>query len=154
MAKKVTTCGVLVMNRQRELLLGHATGAKHWDIFKGVGDPGETAIETAVRETSEESGLSLDLAVLSEIGLYPYLPAKDLHLFATLIERIDPASCVCRSMFEDARGRMRPEMDAFEWTPFERVPERCARSMTTVLAGPVSLDEVLVRLVDSKADEA
>src|SRR5437868_3531466 len=90
MARKITTCGVLVMNDQRELLLGHATGAKHWDIFKGVGDPGETPIETAVRETSEESGLSLDLAVLCELGLYPYLPAKDLHLFATLIERIDP----------------------------------------------------------------
>jgi hypothetical protein len=45
-------------------------------------------------------------------------------------------------MYLDSRGRHRPEADAFEWTPFERVPERCARSMTTVLTQKLSLADI------------
>jgi len=42
---------------------------------------------------------------------------------------------------------MVPEADAFEWTPFEAVAQRCAKSMTAVLSGPVSLRDVLERLL-------
>ena len=39
-----------------------------------------------------------------------------------------------------------PEMDGFEWTPFQRVHRRCARHMTEVLTQSLSLPALLSRL--------
>jgi 8-oxo-dGTP pyrophosphatase MutT (NUDIX family) len=76
-----TSCGVLLLSPQRELLLCHATGAAHWDIPKGLGEPGETPRETAVRETFEETCLRVDPHRLLDLGRLAYRPGKDLHLF-------------------------------------------------------------------------
>jgi len=143
---KLITCGVLLLNPSGELLLGHATGGRYWDIFKGLGDPGETPRQTAVRELQEECGLAVDEGSLRDLGLFSYRPEKDLHLHASLIERIDASQCRCTSFFRDAHGHLRPEMDAFAWVPFDEMPNRCARSMTAVLTGPVTLPAVLRRL--------
>lgn len=142
----VTSCGVLVLNRESELLLGHATAAAHWDIPKGVGEPDETPLATALREASEETGLHFDGEALLDLGRFAYRPGKDLHLFATLVERFDLACCTCASTFRDARGRLRPEFDGYEWAPFARVPQRCARSMSAVLTERLSLPGLLQRL--------
>ena len=143
---KKTSCGILILNAHAELLLCHATGTPIWDIPKGGDDPGETEMQTAIRETAEETGLRFDPAQLLDLGRFAYRPTKDLHLFATLIERVDPSQCHCASRFRDVWGRMRPEMDAFEWTRFERVPQRCARNMTRVLTRTISLPALLQRL--------
>jgi 8-oxo-dGTP pyrophosphatase MutT (NUDIX family) len=137
---------VLVLNRHAELLLCHATGAAHWDIPKGVGDPGESPRDAALRETDEETGLRLDPGALLDLGRRAYRPDKDLHLFACLIDRVDPKALVCRSRFVDRRGHEQPEADAFEWTPFERVGERCAKRMAALLTREMSLPELLGRL--------
>jgi putative (di)nucleoside polyphosphate hydrolase len=142
----VLSCGVLVMNEQGELLLGHATGTAHWDIPKGCVDGDESERQTAIRETREETGLSLAPEDLLELGRFAYRRGKDLHLFAMLVPRIDTGSCTCSVSFQDARGRMRPEMDGFAWVPFAQVPERCAKSMAALLTGTVSLPSVLDRL--------
>jgi len=147
---KLITCGVLLLNTSGELLLGHATGGRYWDIFKGIGDPGETARQTAVRELQEECGLVVEADTLHDLGLFSYRPEKDLQLYASLIERIDPSQCRCTSFFRDAHGKLRPEMDAFKWVAFDEVPERCARSMTAVLTGPAGLSSLLGRLGDSQ----
>ncbi|MEL7266668.1 MAG: NUDIX domain-containing protein, partial [Planctomycetota bacterium] len=39
------------------LLMRHA---KRWDLPKGHSDPGETLIQTALRETQEETGIALN----------------------------------------------------------------------------------------------
>ena len=79
----VVSSGVLVLDAQRELLLCHATGTPRWDIPKGVGEPGEDARTTAVRETAEETGLVLEPDDLLDLGRFPYLRQKDLHLHAS-----------------------------------------------------------------------
>ena len=137
-----TSCGVLLLSPQRELLLCHATGSTHWDIPKGLGEGDEKPRETARRETLEETGLRVDPERLQDLGRFAYLPGKDLHLFAAWSERVDPGACVCTSQFRDRRGRLAPEVDAFEWTPFERVAQRCAKSMTAVLTSKLSLDSL------------
>src|SRR5437016_1130765 len=82
MAATTTSCGVLLLNPERELLLCHATGAAHWDIPKGLGEPGEAARDTALRELFEETGLRLQSDRLLDLGAMAYRPGKDLHLFA------------------------------------------------------------------------
>ena len=96
-----------------------------------------------MREVQEECGLVVDGDSLHDLGLFSYRPEKDLQLYASLIERIDPSQCRCTSFFRDAHGQLRPEMDAFMWVAFDDVPKRCARSMAAVLTGPVVLPAVL-----------
>lgn len=143
---KQLSAGILVLHEDAALLLAHATGARHWDIPKGLVDDGETPLEAALREASEECGLTFERDALLELGRYPYRPAKDLHLFATLASQLDPAQCHCTSYFRDRFGRWVPEADAFEWVPFARLPERCAKSMFTLLSTRLALPDVLSSL--------
>jgi len=143
---KTVSHGTLVMNAGAELLLCHATGAKHWDIPKGMATADESSAVAAVREAHEECGVRLDPERLEALGRFAYRPDKDLSLHAALIERIDPAECVCSTFFIDRWGRRRPEMDAFRWAAFDEVPTLCARSMALVLTQKVPLAAVLARL--------
>ena len=148
MAGLVLSCGTLVLDRERELLLGHASGSARWDIPKGLSEPGESARETARRETAEESGLVLASESLLDLGRHPYLRGKDLHLFAVLIERVDPARCTCSTHFLDRRNRLRPEVDAHAWVPFEAVVSHCGKSLAVLLTQRLSLEAVLVDLLE------
>ena len=143
---KKLSCGILVLNSHSELLLCRATGTFRWDIPKGGAEPGESPLQTAIRETAEECGLRFAPDELLELGRFAYRPAKDLHLYAALADGIDAADCHCSSHFTDLWGRRRPEMDAFEWTAFERVPRRCARRMAALLTQTLSLPQLLQRL--------
>ena len=59
------SCGVVLFNEKKVLLLLYATGQKegewdlqgHWEFPKGHVDKGETEIETATRELEEETGI-------------------------------------------------------------------------------------------------
>jgi len=143
---KTTSCGILVLHAGGELLLCHATGSSRWDIPKGHGEDGESQIETALRETAEETGLVFLPDDLLELGRFAYRPSKDLWLFAALTERFDTARCRCRTQFADRFGRMRPEMDGFAWTPFAAVAGRCAQNLTRLLTATLSLPDTLTRL--------
>jgi len=146
---KTTSHGVLIFSADAELLLCHATAGRHWDIPKGMAEPGETSAQAALREAREECGLDLDPLALRDLGRFTYRPVKDLWLHAVLIERVDPAQCVCSTFFTDRWGRQRPEMDAFRWVPFVEVPVLCARNMARVLTQDLALSEVLARLRDA-----
>ena len=143
---KTLSCGIVLLNPAAEILLCHVTGAWHWDIPKGSAEPGELPLAASLRETQEECGLDLSARPLLDLGRFNYLPRKDLHLFAVLLRRIDPATCHCASHYTDAWGRSRPEMDGFEWTSFDRVPRRCARHMGALLGQTLSLPALLARL--------
>ena len=147
----LVSCGVLVMNADSQLLMGHATGAAHWDIPKGVAEPGEQALEAAVRELEEESGLIIAPERLHPVGRLAYRPGKELQLFAVLADGLDPGACTCRSCFTDRRGRSRPELDRFAWVPFDEVQRRAAASMAAVLTRRLSLPAILDGLRKSPA---
>ncbi len=130
------SCGVLLFNEHDELLLSHATGNRHWDVPKGLMEPGETPLDAALRETREETGIALDAAGWLDLGRHPYRPAKDLHLFARRVctAQVRVADCHCTSMFTHARtGKLLPEADSFGWFALGQLQERCARSMATLL---------------------
>jgi len=130
------SCGVLLFNERDQLLLAHATGNRHWDVPKGLADPGEEPLAAALRETKEETGLVLDDFGWLDLGRNSYRPGKDLHLFARRVSTavVVVADCVCTSMFVHARsGKSLPEADSFGWFGLELLPQRCARSMSTLL---------------------
>jgi 8-oxo-dGTP pyrophosphatase MutT (NUDIX family) len=130
------SCGVLLFNEHDQLLLAHATGSRHWDVPKGLADPGEAPLAAALRETCEETGIVLDASGWLDLGRHAYRPGKDLHLFARRVSTLEVvvADCVCTSMFVHARsGKSLPEADSFAWFGIEQLVERCARSMSTLL---------------------
>jgi 8-oxo-dGTP pyrophosphatase MutT (NUDIX family) len=145
------SCGVLVLNAGGELLLCHATGTPRWDIPKGGAEVGERALDAAIRETAEETGLAFAPTDLLDLGERAYRPGKRLHLFATLSDRFDAAACHCSTHFVDRFGRTVPEMDGFAWVAFDAVPQRVGKSLAALLSGPLALDAVLRALRERSA---
>ena len=141
------SCGILILNPQRELLLCHVTGQDHWDLPKGGMHAGESPLQAALRETREETGLRLEAAALLELGRFDYRPKKDLHLFAALMPRFDLAALSCESHFAQlGTGRRLPEMDGYGWFGFERIGALCTGKMAAVLHGRIDLPRLLERL--------
>lgn len=55
---KVKSCGVIVFREEPELAFLLMQHTDRWDLPKGHVDPGETELETALRELEEETGIS------------------------------------------------------------------------------------------------
>jgi len=142
------SCGVLIVNAERELLLCHVTGQRHWDLPKGGMAAGESPLDTALRETAEETGLELDGTALTDLGRFDYRRRKTLHLFATLMPRLDVGTLRCASHFSDlASGQRLPEMDGYAWFAFADAPRHTGARMSAVLSGRIELDRLLARLM-------
>lgn len=139
MAESSCSCGVLLYDPEAEtLLLGHSTGNKHWDIPKGVQEPGETPIETALRELAEETGITLSGADLLDLGAHDYRPGKRLHLFLHRLPiSLTPTTLVCASTFL-FKGEPKPELDSFANVPVrslsQYVTPRMLYAISRVLA--------------------
>jgi len=135
---KQTSCGVIVTDGQR-ILLGHATRSPRWDIPKGIAEPGEEFRAAACRELFEETGLSAPEPELKPLGVFPYLPGKDLALFVWLrAELPDPNSLLCASCFS-WKGSEFPEFDRFGLFSREEALARVGKAMRELL-GRFSLD--------------
>lgn len=133
MKAKAVSCGVLVTDGAR-LLLGHATRSPRWDIPKGIADPGEALAAAARRELSEETGIDAPESELRPLGVFSYLPAKDLALFAwTPSVMPDPQALVCASCFT-WKGREWPEFDRFGLFPRAEALDLVGKNLARVLA--------------------
>jgi len=136
MSASQVSCGTLVVNRQRQLLVCHATHTAHWDIPKGLQDPGEDALAAAMRELQEEAGIGFPPGRFADLGLFDYRPGKRLHLFR--VDAGDELPCldhlVCSSFFaHHASGKPTPEMDGFRWATRAEVATLCWPRMAALL---------------------
>jgi 8-oxo-dGTP pyrophosphatase MutT (NUDIX family) len=135
-SRHAISCGTLIVNRERQLLLCHVTHTAKWDIPKGVQDPGETAAEAAVRELREEAGIAFAPERFADLGTFDYRRDKRLHLF-----RVDAGDelptldhLACTSYFpHHVTGRPTPEVDRFCWATREQMRKLCWPRMAQVL---------------------
>lgn len=149
--RRSLSCGIVVLLDSRELLLCHVTGQRQWDLPKGGIHADETALEAALRETHEETGLALVADTLLDLGRRAYTAKKDLHLFACLSERIDSRELHCASCFIDrVSGRERPEMDGFGWFAFDRIPALCTPKLAALLTVELDLAATLAQLAGTQ----
>ena len=81
--KEEVSAGIILFNEVngREFLLLNYP-SKHWDFVKGKMEKGETPHQTAIRETSEETGI-VDVEFLNgfkeEIEYYFYADNQEIH---------------------------------------------------------------------------
>ncbi len=64
----VPSASVIVVNDQGEILMIRRTDNGNWAVPGGGMDPGESIIDTAIRETREESGIQCEITGL--VGVY------------------------------------------------------------------------------------
>ena len=113
---KKLTAGVIIRDPVTRFVLGCLPTGKPkvtFDLPKGRVDPGEFAIDAAVRELFEETGLAIDKIEIRDLGKYSYVKDKDIHLFYT--ERsIDLKSLKCSSMLISPNtGEVIPEISGY-----------------------------------------
>jgi 8-oxo-dGTP pyrophosphatase MutT (NUDIX family) len=135
-----TSCGTLVVNNKRQVLLCHGTDTSHWDIPKGLQEPGESSIEAAKRELWEETGLGFDETLFEDIGCFDYRRDKRLHLYQVRAQQdLDSLGhLVCTSCFPHRiTGKPTPEVDGFRWGSRDDVRMLCWPGMAVRL---LSLD--------------
>ncbi|KVD83152.1 NUDIX hydrolase [Burkholderia stagnalis] len=148
-APRTVSCGVVILDRAGRVFLAHATDTTHWDIPKGQGEPGESPLQAALRELLEETGIAFAPGRLVDLGRFVYRHDKDLHLFAVRVadEEVDPARCVCTSLFPSRRdGTMIPEMDAYRWTEPGDIDTFASRSLARLFRTILPLADLHRRL--------
>jgi putative (di)nucleoside polyphosphate hydrolase len=130
------SCGTLVVNPRGELLLCHVTNTAHWDIPKGMQDPGEETLEAAMRELREEAGLAFAASRFEDLGCFDYRRDKRLHLYRVRSgDALDDLSqLVCTSFFpHPSTGRPTPETDGFRWAARAELEALCWPRMGRLL---------------------
>lgn len=120
--------------RPGQILLAHPTGApmrRTWSIPKGHQDPGETALDTARRETREEVGLWVPLSLLGEprrikknrkksmvywvVDVRQFRMPDELPLEQLQIEEVDEARFVDVDVAYDL-------LEKWQWPVLDEVP--------------------------------
>jgi 8-oxo-dGTP pyrophosphatase MutT (NUDIX family) len=135
--RQSVSCGTLVVNPAGELLLCHVTHTAHWDIPKGMQDPGETTLEAAVRELREEAGAAFPVDRFVDLGGFEYRRDKRLHLYRVEAgqDLVALDALVCTSFFpHHITGVMTPETDGFRWASRAEVARLCWPRMAALLA--------------------
>lgn len=130
------SCGVIIINENNEILMGHVTGNKHYDLPKGMIDENESPLVCAIRECKEETSIELNKEELYDLGEHKYNKEKNLHLFLVYKNKneIDIKNLECHSFFEDFyTKKLKPEVDGFSWIEIDKIKEYTAKSMGVLL---------------------
>lgn len=131
---KTTSCGILILNKDNKILLGHVTGQKHWDLPKGLNENNENYMDTAIRETLEETSLKIDKTKCKKLGEFNYNKSKNLVLFVYKIEEIKMNELKCSSNFVNHYTKKDElEIDGFQLFSFEEAKTKVCSSMKKVL---------------------
>lgn len=136
---KQLSCGIIILNREHKILGCLPTGNKadrpnQFDIPKGKIEEGETPKEAAIRECFEETGLDLGKETLYELGVFPYLKSKNLHLFCCIdYDIMDLTNLKCSTYFTTKNGVDLPEIKGYELIGFSDIDQKFFYNLAPIL---------------------
>lgn len=126
---KTIAAGIFIVRKNGSLLVCHPTNHKadFWSIPKGKTEDGETMLETAIRETYEET--NLDLRGTTNFNIHELEPVNYSHgkkkIYPFLFWETsssdmdwDAIEIKCNSNVPVDRGGF-PEMDEYKWVTLE-----------------------------------
>jgi len=135
-----TSCGVLLTDG-KVLLLCHVTNHPQWDIPKGENNLGESEMMTALRECKEETGLIVSSKYLKDLGMFDYLPNKNLHLFLCFIDNQYLPKITgmnCSSTFT-MYSKTYPEVDKYDYISYSELNKYASKKLYPVLCKALNL---------------
>ena len=133
---KKLSIGTIVRDYNKNILIGHTTFGKGWDIPKGLLEEGEVSLETAQRELDEEFNLSFDDFEFEQLGRFQYLKNKDLFLYEIVLfdlkKQIKLKDLKCESYFV-VDGNRYPEIDRYRIINLNEIDKYLYPNMVKVL---------------------
>lgn len=144
------TAGIIITNGNL-ILVGRATnlkinGREKWDIPKGGFDAGEVPIEAAIRETKEETNLTVKTEQLTELGTFRYkedvgYPDKIINLFQYKVDTLPNLDKIkCNSMFIGQDGKNMPELDKFKYATVDELSNLLKPALAKIIKGILTLN--------------
>lgn len=115
--RKETSCGTVIIKDKKVLLLFQNNG--FWSFPKGHIEPGESEIETAKRETKEETGLDVEIFPEKRFLLNYYIEELDIDKYVVLFL----AKIIDDKIFE----RQETEIEEMRWVPISEVENYFSR---------------------------
>lgn len=137
--RKPLTSGVLITDGE-QFLACRATGHNRYNLPKGMQEKGESPLETCCRECIEETGIYLEPRKLVDLGEFPYLRTKNLHLFLWHTRHLPALKDLrCTSMFLHYRThQMVAEIDDFRYLSFHETDRWMDKSIARIINQIVS----------------
>lgn len=136
---KSLSCGIILVNESREILMIHATNQQHWDIPKGTKNHDEREIEAALRELREETGIILSEDELTDLSWHIYNNYKDLWIFIGVMPNIEISDLHCTSHYTYNNCEI-PEADEFKMIHLDHMNKYCCNSLSRVLENSLKKD--------------
>lgn len=146
MEKKVLSCGVIVIDNNKKILMIHSASQNFWDVPKGTQKSGETTFATAIRVVNNEVGLDLSGEKLIDLGWYPYNKHKDLYLYLFCIDKVELEDLSCNSFFVNNDGDRLLVADEFNMVDSEEFLKNACHSMARLYESTLRKDiEIMLK---------
>lgn len=122
----IRTAGIFLIRKDQKILICHPTKHKDtvWSIPKGRMEEGEDVVETAVRETYEETNVDVsEWSVIHKLEPAPYPKSNKVLFGIALFESENKFSfnffdLKCNSNVPLEAGGF-PEMDGYQWATID-----------------------------------
>lgn len=111
---KTTTCAVVLINKEGDILGCHSIDRRTYDFPKGCVEPGESDIDAACRELKEEAGIEVDKTTLIDCGTYNHNREKYIHIFLKQVTEFPNLSTLCCTTYFERYGKQFPEVDGYK----------------------------------------
>ena len=120
------SCGFIIKSNDKILLckpFGQYIGNDYWDIPKGMKEGSETELQSAFRETKEETSLDLLLVEgdISDVGRFKYSKQQkylQIFLFESEID-LTNYYLKCDSLITEGLYVGKPEIISYDWVDIE-----------------------------------
>lgn len=110
---------------------------KYWSFPKGYSNNKENSIESAFRETLEETNIDLkkQKGKISKLGTFAY-PNKKKKITLFLFEGDESLKSIklsCTSLIKNGKYKGKPEIDMYEWVSLDKAKKKLHPSVMTAL---------------------